>query len=101
MVDRRRQALEEPVEGGAVGGVEGRGAERVELECGALEALGIAGGEDDVGPLGTCGSGRFQADAGAAADDDDGLPEQGRLALRGSAGGRGGHDASVFDGMHA
>jgi hypothetical protein len=46
-----------------------------ELARGALEALGVAGGEDDVGALGACAPGRFGSDAGAAADDDDGLAE--------------------------
>ena len=46
-----------------------------------LEPLGVAAGEDDVGALGACAPGGLQADAGAAADHDDGLPEQLRLAL--------------------
>ena len=56
-----------------------------------LQALGVAGGEDDVGPFGACPAGCFEADAGAAADQDDGLAEQLRLARggRGSA-----HDSS-------
>ena len=45
-----------------------------------VEALGIAAGEDDLGALGACAPGGLEPDAGAAADDDDGLAEQFRLA---------------------
>jgi hypothetical protein len=41
-----------------------------------LEAFGIAPGEDDPGALGAGSPGGFQSDAGAAADEDDGLAEQ-------------------------
>jgi hypothetical protein len=40
-----------------------------------LEWFGIATGKDDVGAFGAGSSGSFQPDAGAAADDDDGLAE--------------------------
>ncbi len=86
MVDRLRQTLEELRERGGIGGVEGRGAPGAELARGALEAVGVTTGEDDVGALGACAPGRFEADAGAAADDDDGLAEQLGLALGGSDG---------------
>jgi hypothetical protein len=36
VVDRFRQLLEESLESGRIGGLEGRGAERVELERGVL-----------------------------------------------------------------
>ena len=65
-----------------VGGVEGRGALRVDVARCLLEALGIAAREDDVGALAAGAAGGLQADAGAAADQDDGLAEQFRLALR-------------------
>lgn len=87
MVDRR-QTLEELRERGGIGGVEGRGAPGAELARGALEAVGVTTGEDDVGALGACAPGRFEADAGAAADDDDGLAEQLGLALGGCDGDR-------------
>jgi hypothetical protein len=45
---------------------------------GALEALGIAGGQDHVSTLGARLPGGLEADAGAAADHDDGLAEQER-----------------------
>ena len=72
----RKNALE----GGRIRGVEGRGALRVELARGMLEALGIPAGEDQLGPFGACPAGRFEPDAGAAADHDDGLPEEFRFA---------------------
>ena len=40
------------------------------------EAVGVAGGEDDVGALGPGAAGRLEPDAGAAADHDDGLAGQ-------------------------
>ena len=58
------------------------------------EALGIPAGEDHVGPLGACASGRFEPDAGAAADHDDGLPEEFRFALAGDAVVAAAHDSS-------
>ena len=75
--------------------VEGRGALRVELDRCLLKALGIAPGEDDAGALGAGSPGGFQPDAGAAADDDDGLSEQFRFALSGYNSGRRGHEFPV------
>jgi hypothetical protein len=83
VVNGGRQVTEELLEGSRVVGVEGRGAQRVELACGALETLRIPAGKDDLRPLGACSSCRFQPDAGASADHDDGLPEELRFALRG------------------
>src|SRR5213592_81708 len=94
VVDGRRQVLEEPLQAIDVGRVEGGGALRAELAGGVLEALGVAGREDDLGALGPRQAGRLEADAGAAADDDDGLPEQLGLALDGSGGGCGAHAVS-------
>ena len=94
VVDLLRQALEELVEGGRVGRVEGRGAQRAEFGRGALQALGIAARQDDVGALGACPPGGLEPDAGAAADHDDGLPGQFRFTLDGRDSGCGGHDSS-------
>ena len=59
-----------------------------------LEPLGISADEDDLGALGARAPGGLEADAGAAADQDDGLAEQLRLA-RGARRGRfGGHGVS-------
>src|SRR5262249_23641904 len=68
---------------------------RVEFARGALEALGIPAGEDQLGPLSACSSGRFEPNAGAPADHDDGLPEKFRFALDGRGGGCAAHDSSV------
>src|SRR5262245_14506523 len=94
VVDLLRQALEEPVEGGRVGRVEGRGAQCAEFGRGALQALGIAARQDDVGALGACSPGGLEPDAGTAADHDDGLPVQFRLTLDGKGSGCGGHNSS-------
>src|SRR5262249_10544867 len=74
-------------------GVEGRGALRAKLERRLLEAFGVAPSEDNAGALGAGSPGGFQPDAGAAADDDDGLAEQFRFALGDRSGG-GGTDCS-------
>jgi hypothetical protein len=94
VVDRRGQLVEEPPEPFEVGGVEGRGTLRIELAGGALERLGVSGNEDDVCSLSARSSGRFESDAGATADYDDGLPEQFRFAPDGRASGCGTHDSS-------
>src|SRR6202034_4133095 len=83
VVDRRRQPVEEPLEALEVGGVEGCTAERAELACGVLKALGVAAGENDMGTLGPCSHGRPETDPRAAADHDDGLSGERRLAGRG------------------
>ena len=57
-----------------------------------MQAIRVARGEDHVGSLLARAPGRLEPDARAAADHDHGLPEQLRLALRGSDG-RGAHDA--------
>jgi len=60
VVDRFRQILEETLEVSRIGRVEGRAAQRAELERGVLEALGIAGREDDVGSLSARSSDGFE-----------------------------------------
>src|SRR5262252_5659903 len=94
VVDLLWQALEELVEGGRVGGVEGRGAQRAEFGRSVLQALGIAARQYDVRALGACLPGGFEPDAGAAADHDDGPPVQFAFALAGKDGGWGGHNSS-------
>jgi hypothetical protein len=51
--------------------------------AGPLEAVGVAGGQNDLGAFGAGPAGRLEPDACAAADHDDGLPGQFRPALRG------------------
>ena len=91
MVDRAWQLVEEPLQRCRVGDVEGGGAPRLDVARCLLEPLGIAGGEDDVGALAAGAAGGLEADAGAAADQDDGLAEQLRLAL--------GHDRLLSEGL--
>src|SRR5579872_2330630 len=72
VVDRGLQAAEEPIEGSRIRGIEGRGAQRIELARGAPEALGIPASEDHLGPLSARSPGRFEPDSRAAADHNDG-----------------------------
>jgi hypothetical protein len=81
VVDRGRQLVEEPLEALEVGGVERRTAQRTEFVRGVLDAFRIAAGENQLGPSSACSPTRFEPDAGATADDDDGLPEEFRFAL--------------------
>ena len=82
VVDGRGQRVEEPPEPVEVGGVEG-GDAGPELEADAVQAVRLAGGEDDVRPLGAGEPGCLEPDAGAAPDHHDGLPEQVLLAVQG------------------
>ena len=95
MIDRSWEILKERLQAGWIVRVEGRGALRVELARCLLEAFGIAPGEDDAGALGAGSPGGFQPDAGAAADDDDGLAEQFRFAMGRYNSGCVGHDSSL------
>jgi hypothetical protein len=80
MVDRLGQVGEKLLHLCRVVGVDGGGPPRVDVECCSLEPLGFAAGEDDVGTLMARPARGLEADAGAAADQDDGLAEQLRLA---------------------
>jgi hypothetical protein len=80
VVDRVAQAVEELLQRCRVVGVEGGGAPRVDVERRLLEPLGIPAGEDNVGALTAGASGGLEPDSGAAADEDDGLAQQFRLA---------------------
>ena len=93
MVDHSRQVREESLERSRIVGVECGSAERGEFACGALQSLGVSRGEDNAGSLRARPSRRFEPDAGAPADHDDGLPEQFRFAQHGR-GGWGAHDSS-------
>ena len=77
---------EEGVELVGVVRVERRVLRGPDVGGGAAEALGVPAGEDDLGAFGAGAPGRLEPDAGAAAEDDDGLPEQGRLPQRRSRG---------------
>jgi hypothetical protein len=65
VVDRRGQRVEEPPEAVEVGGVEG-GDAGLEFEADAVQAIGVAGREDEVGALGAGEPGRLEPDARAA-----------------------------------
>src|SRR5215472_3506555 len=82
VVDGRGQRVEEPPEPVEVGGVEG-GDAGPELEAGAVQAVRVAGSEDDVRSLGAGEPGCLEPDTGAAPDDEDGLPEQVPAAVHG------------------
>src|SRR5215472_7881871 len=93
MVDRCWQLLEERLERGRVVGVEGRGALSPELLRCALEAFGIAAGEDYIGTLSPCPSSCLETYACAAADHDDSLSDEFRFAPAGTRSSCG-HDSS-------
>ena len=65
VVDGRGQRVEEPPEPVEVGGVEG-GDAGPELEAGAVQAVRVAGGEDDACSLGAGEPGCLEPDAGTA-----------------------------------
>jgi hypothetical protein len=67
------QAGEEPLQGGGVGAVEGRGAERAEFGGGVLEPPRIGAGEDDVGSFVMGHARGLPPDARSAADHHDDL----------------------------
>jgi hypothetical protein len=66
VVDGRGQRVEEPLEPVEVGGVEG-GDAGPEFEAGAVQAVRVAGGEDDACSLGAGELGRLEPDAGRSA----------------------------------
>jgi len=77
VVDRRGQPGEEAFDIGGAAEVEYPGPRGVDVAGGTVEAFALATGEDDA-RIGrsrlVCG---LQPDAGAAAQDDDGLPGEG------------------------
>jgi hypothetical protein len=77
------EVTEEPIEGNRVRGVEGRGTQGINFIGGALEALGIPAREDHLGPSCTCTTCRFESDAGATADHNNGLPKELRFTVDG------------------
>jgi hypothetical protein len=76
VVDRVWQVLEESLQRGRIGGVEGGRAPGVDVARCPLEALGIAAREDDLSALATGASSGLEPDSCAPADHDDGLPEE-------------------------
>ena len=77
------ELTEEAFEGGRVVGVDRRRARRADLTGRLLQPLGISARQHDIGPLSARKPRRLEADAGAAADHDDGLTNQLRVAFVG------------------
>ena len=80
VVDRARQPAKNASSAAESVASKAARAPRADSPAALLQPLGIAAGEDDVGALGAGAAGRLEPDAGAAADHDDGLPAQLRLA---------------------
>jgi hypothetical protein len=87
-----REVTEEPVESDRIGGVESGSTQGINLTGSVLEALGIPAREDNLGPFRSCTACRFESDASATADHDNGLPKE----LRFTVDGRGSHGAHLF-----
>src|SRR5579862_110823 len=94
MVNRRGQVVEESLEEFEVGDIERCGTQRIDLGCCPLKAVRIATGEDYPRSFAACSSGGFESDAGAAADQNHGLPGQLRFTPYPSSSRRGAHDSS-------
>src|SRR6516225_9401813 len=81
VVHRRWQVVEEPLEELEVSGVKGRSAQGIDFTRGTLKVVRIATGEDYLRALRTCQPGRFESDASASADHENGLTQEFRLPL--------------------
>ena len=79
VIDGRRQLVEKPLKPVEVGRVEG-GDAALDVESGALHTLGVACRDDHLGSLVVGATGGLQADAGAAADHEEHLPGELRVA---------------------
>ena len=75
--------MEEPVESNRIRCIEGRSTNGINLAGSALEALGIPAREDHLGPFGTCTTCRFESDASATADHNNGLRKELRFTVHG------------------
>ena len=60
-----------------------RGAQGINLTGSVLEALGIPARENHLGAFCTCTTCRFESDASATADDDNGVPKELRFTVDG------------------
>jgi hypothetical protein len=81
MIDWSRQVEEEFLDPNRIIGVESRGPERADLACGPLQSPEVSGGEDNVRSLPTRPPRRFEPDASASANHDNGLSEEFGLAI--------------------
>jgi hypothetical protein len=78
-----REVTEEPVESNRISGVEGGGTQGINLTGSVLEALGIPAREDHLGPFRTCTTCRFESDASATSNHNNGLPKELRFTVDG------------------
>jgi hypothetical protein len=78
-----REVTEEPIESDRIRGIEDRGTQGINLTGSVLEALGIPAREDHLGPFRTCTTCRFESDASATADHNNGLPKELRFTVGG------------------
>jgi hypothetical protein len=62
-------------------GIEGCCAQRIELACGTLQALGIAAGEDYLCAFRPCPPGGLEPNTRASADHDNGLIQEFRFPV--------------------
>src|SRR5215470_8196861 len=75
-------------------GVESRGTQGVNLTGSVLEAVGIPPREDHLGPFCAWTTCRFEPDASAIADHNNGLPKEPRFSVDGRGDGYGAHRSS-------
>src|ERR1700734_142549 len=75
------QVSKKTLDGNRIRGVEGRSARCTNLGCSMLKTLGITGGENYLGPFCTCTTCRFESDARAAADHNNGLAKERRFMV--------------------
>jgi hypothetical protein len=69
-----REAVEELLESNRIPSVESRGTQGINLARSVPQALGIPAREDHPGALRACAARRFQSDARAATNHNQGLP---------------------------
>lgn len=89
-----REVTEEPIESNRIRGVKGCGTQGVNLTGGVPQAIGIPAREDHTGTFRTCMTGGFESDAGATADQNNGLPKERRLTVGGRGDRYGAHRSS-------
>src|SRR5215472_12804498 len=89
-----REVPKEPIESNRIRGVEGRGTQGINLTGSVLEALGIPAREDHLGPFCMCTTCRFESDASATADHNNGLPKKLRFTVDGRGDSYGAHLSS-------
>jgi hypothetical protein len=73
--------MEEPVESNRIRCIEGRRTNGINFAGSVLEALGIPAREDHLGPFRMCTTCRFESDASATADHNNGLPKELRFPV--------------------